>query len=61
MQIIRRTLAAGAVLALLSAAAPAADKAVVAVTAIVEHPQLDAVRDGVKAALAQAGDPGLRV
>jgi putative ABC transport system substrate-binding protein len=55
MQIIRRTLAAGAVLALLSAAAPAADKAVVAVTAIVEHPQLDAVRDGVKAALAQAG------
>ncbi|OWJ65574.1 ABC transporter substrate-binding protein [Inquilinus limosus] len=55
MHIIRLALAAGAVLALLSPAAPAADKAVVAVTAIVEHPQLDAVRDGVRAALAQAG------
>lgn len=55
MHTIRLALAASAVLALLSPAVPAADKAVVAVTAIVEHPQLDAVRDGVRAALAQAG------
>lgn len=53
MRIIHRTLAAAFVL--LSPAAPAADKAVVAVTAIVEHPSLEAVRDGVRAALAQAG------
>ncbi|KGM30896.1 ABC transporter substrate-binding protein [Inquilinus limosus] len=55
MQIIGRALAAGAALALLSATASAADKAVVAVTAIVEHPSLDAVRNGVKTALAEAG------
>lgn len=55
MPIIRRTLAAGAALALLSSAAPAADKVAVAVTAVVEHPLLDAVRDGVKATLEEAG------
>ena len=37
-------------------AAPAkAEDVTVAVTAIVEHPALDAARDGVKAALAEAG------
>ncbi|WP_225768304.1 ABC transporter substrate-binding protein [Inquilinus sp. Marseille-Q2685] len=55
MPIIRRTLAAGAALAFLSSAAPAADKVAVAVTAVVEHPLLDAVRDGVKAALEESG------
>jgi putative ABC transport system substrate-binding protein len=32
-----------------------AENVTVAVTAIVEHPALDAARDGVKAALAEAG------
>ena len=32
-----------------------AETVTVAVTAIVEHPALDAARDGVKAALAEAG------
>jgi putative ABC transport system substrate-binding protein len=35
--------------------AHAADEKSVAVTAIVEHPALDAVRDGVQAALKEAG------
>src|SRR5215211_6374290 len=58
MRVARR-----AVSALLAAAAAAAlawpaaaqDKVTVAVTAIVEHPALDAARDGIKAALAEAG------
>lgn len=41
--------------AALIAPANAADKVTVAVTAIVEHPALDACRDGVKEALAKAG------
>ncbi|MBW8728557.1 MAG: ABC transporter permease, partial [Inquilinus limosus] len=55
MQISRLALAAGAALALLSSAAVAADKVTVAVTQIVEHPALDAARDGVKKALEEAG------
>ncbi len=43
-----------AVLGLSAGAAQAADK-VVAVTAIVEHPALDSVRDGVRAGLKEAG------
>ncbi len=42
-------------LALAAAGPVAAQQKSVAVTAIVEHPALDAVRDGVKAALEQAG------
>ncbi len=46
----------GALALALAAAGPvAAQQKSVAVTAIVEHPALDAVRDGVKAALEQAG------
>ena len=53
-------LARRATLALLAAAALAGpawaqEKPVVAVTAIVEHPALDAARDGIKEALAEAG------
>ncbi|WP_343712744.1 ABC transporter substrate-binding protein [Inquilinus sp.] len=55
MHISRLALAAGAALALLSSAAVAADKVTVAVTQIVEHPALDAARDGVKKALEEAG------
>jgi putative tryptophan/tyrosine transport system substrate-binding protein len=46
-----------AFLAALALAGPAAaqDRATVAVTAIVEHPALDAARDGIKEALAEAG------
>jgi putative ABC transport system substrate-binding protein len=55
MHISRLALAAGAALALLSSAAIAADKVTVAVTQIVEHPALDAARDGVKKALEEAG------
>ncbi|MDR1968385.1 MAG: ABC transporter substrate-binding protein, partial [Burkholderiaceae bacterium] len=48
----------GALTLLLGAAAPwcaAADQKSVAVTAIVEHPALDATRDGIKEALKEAG------
>lgn len=55
MHISRLALAAGTALTLLSAVAVAADKVTVAVTAIVEHPALDAVRDGLKQALEEAG------
>ncbi|WKB53394.1 ABC transporter substrate-binding protein [Eleftheria terrae] len=53
---VRRSLLAAAALALSSAALPAlaADKSV-AVTAIVEHPALDAARDGVRDELKAAG------
>ena len=55
MLVVRRT--ALAMLAATALAAPglAQDKVTVAVTAIVEHPALDAARDGIKAALAEAG------
>ena len=49
-----RTLAAGLVAAGLLAHAPSWAQSV-AITSIVEHPALDAVRDGVKEALAEAG------
>ncbi|MBX6320782.1 MAG: ABC transporter substrate-binding protein [Rhodospirillaceae bacterium] len=58
MRISRRTLLASAACLLggLVLAAPArADEAFVAVTAIVEHPALDACRDGIKEALKEAG------
>src|SRR5690606_33151867 len=45
----------GAVALAASAVATAADQKSVAVTAIVEHPALDAVRDGVQAALKAEG------
>ena len=46
----------GAIALAMTAAAPAsAQEKSVAVTAIVEHPALDAVRDGVQAALKEAG------
>jgi putative ABC transport system substrate-binding protein len=53
-------LVAAAALALLSTARPAAAQEVtVAVTAIVEHPALDAARDGLLEALTEAGyEPG---
>ena len=55
MTVTRRT--ALAVLAAVAAAAPArtAERPLVAVTAIVEHPALDATRDGVKEGLAAEG------
>ena len=55
MLVVRR--AALALLAVTALAGPgmAQDKVTVAVTAIVEHPALDAARDGIKAALAEAG------
>ncbi len=50
------TLTAASALALATALVPAhAQQKSVAVTAIVEHPALDAVRDGVQAALKEAG------
>lgn len=53
--LLRTPVAAALALGMLAAApAFAADKSV-AVTAIVEHPALDAVRDGVKAELKAAG------
>ena len=55
MRINRLALAAGVALALMSTVAFAADKVTVAVTSIVEHPALNAARDGVKKALADAG------
>ncbi|TPK91508.1 ABC transporter substrate-binding protein [Mesorhizobium sp. B2-4-17] len=50
-----RSFALAASLTAVSAAAHAADKVTVAVTAIVEHPALDAVRDGVHERLKEAG------
>ena len=51
-----KALASAVALSLLSlSAAHAAEEKSVAVTAIVEHPALDAVRDGVQAALKDAG------
>lgn len=55
MHLTRFGLAATAALMTLFGAAHAADKPYVATTAIVEHPALDAVRDGVREALAEAG------
>ena len=55
MRINRLALAAGITLALMSSVALAADKVTVAVTSIVEHPALNAARDGVKKALEDAG------
>lgn len=55
MRINRLALAAGVALVLVSSAAFAADKVTVAVTSIVEHPALNAARDGVKKALEDAG------
>ncbi|MDX6752289.1 ABC transporter substrate-binding protein [Geminicoccaceae bacterium 1502E] len=58
MTLTRRLLAKlmlGTGLALLPPASHAADKVSVAVTAIVEHPALDAARDGVRDELAAAG------
>ena len=53
--IITRALIASAVLAGLAAPA-AADQASVATTAIVEHPALDAARDGRRHGLARFGE-----
>ena len=55
MRITRLALTAGVALALLSGIAFAADKKIIAVTSIVEHPALNAARDGVKKALEDAG------
>jgi putative tryptophan/tyrosine transport system substrate-binding protein len=55
---VARRVGALVFLAALALAGPAAaqdDKVTVAVTAIVEHPALDAARDGIKEALAEAG------
>jgi putative ABC transport system substrate-binding protein len=55
-QIAAQTLAGGAVaLTLLTGAAQAADTVSVEVLSIVEHPALDAIRDGVRAELQAAG------
>jgi putative tryptophan/tyrosine transport system substrate-binding protein len=55
MPIARRTALAALAAAGLAGPALAAGTVTVAVTAIVEHPALDAARDGIKAALAEAG------
>lgn len=55
MTIRRFAIAAAIATALTAPAAIAAEKPLVAVTAIVEHPSLNAIRDGVKAGLADAG------
>src|SRR6516225_1192773 len=58
LRISRRKLlscSAAALVMGLSSGAWAADQKSVAVTAIVEHPALDATRDGIKAALKEAG------
>ena len=52
---MRKLLFALAAATALTGSALAADKVTVAVTAIVEHPALDAARDGVKDALAKEG------
>jgi putative ABC transport system substrate-binding protein len=55
MHLARRTALALLAGTLLAGPALAAEQATVAVTAIVEHPALDAVRDGIKAELAAGG------
>jgi putative ABC transport system substrate-binding protein len=55
MHLVRRTALALLAGTMLGWPALAAEQAAVAVTAIVEHPALDAVRDGVKAELAAGG------
>src|SRR5215218_6415262 len=55
MSIARRTALAALAAAGLAGPALAAETVTVAVTAIVEHPALDAARDGIKEALAAAG------
>jgi putative ABC transport system substrate-binding protein len=55
MHLVRRTALALLAGTMLGWPALAAEQVAVAVTAIVEHPALDAVRDGVKAALAAGG------
>jgi putative ABC transport system substrate-binding protein len=55
MHLVRRTALALLAGTMLGWPALAAEQATVAVTAIVEHPALDAVRDGVKAELAAGG------
>ncbi len=55
MRINRLALAASMAMVLMSSVALAADKVTVAVTSIVEHPALNAARDGVKKALEDAG------
>jgi putative tryptophan/tyrosine transport system substrate-binding protein len=55
MPIARRTALAALAAAGLAGPALAAGTVTVAVTAIVEHPALDAARDGIKEALAEAG------
>jgi putative ABC transport system substrate-binding protein len=55
MPVARRVAIAVLAAAAMAGPAGAQDKPVVAVTAIVEHPALDAARDGIKEALAEAG------
>ena len=55
MVLARRTALALLTLPALAGAALAQEPATVAVTAIVEHPALDAARDGIKAELEAAG------
>lgn len=55
MVLSRRTASALLGFTLLASPAAAAERATVAVTAIVEHPALDAARDGIREALAEAG------
>jgi len=55
MKILEQSMRAAAAAALALACANSASAQSVAVTAIVEHPALDAVRDGVKKALTDAG------
>ena len=55
MLVARRATLAAVAASALAGPAPAQDGPLVAVTAIVEHPALDATRDGVKEALAAEG------
>ena len=55
MLVARRAAIALVAATALTGPALAQDKVTVAVTAIVEHPALDAARDGIKAELAAAG------
>lgn len=55
MLLVRRAMLGLMAASALAAPSLAADQVTVAVTAIVEHPALDAARDGIKAALAEAG------
>ena len=52
---LRRLISSLAAAAILSAAPASADEVTVAVTAIVEHPSLDAVRDGIRDRLGELG------